>query len=201
MKKFIVTLMFTIISVISYSQVSIIGGSNDLQVKGGSPNSVSSIRWFKKNRPVSAVDTTSWAHYKFVGTKTAGSKWVKAGTVSTGFKVYRAVITQSSTSAPTVTVLNANDGNYLGDVTWSYTSAGTYTGTFGSAVLTSGKTFVEFDTPIDPVSATVIKIKQGIWATTSTVTVKTNLVNITTPAVTATNGYLSGDLIEIVVFD
>lgn len=121
--------------------------------------------------------------------------------MSTGFKVYRAVITQSSTSAPTVTVLNANDGNYLGDVTWSYTSAGTYTGTFGSAVLTSGKTFVEFDTPIDPVSATVIKIKQGIWATTSTVTVKTNLVNITTPAVTATNGYLSGDLIEIVVFD
>lgn len=201
MKKLILTLMLSAVGFLGFSQVSIIGGSNDLQVKGGSPNSVSSIRWFKKNRPVSAVDTTNWIHYKFLGTKTAGSKWAKAGTVSTGFKVYRAVITQTSTSAPTVTVLNANDGNYLGDVTWSYNSAGNYTGTFGSAVLTSGKTFVKFDNPIDAVSATVMKIKQGIWATTSTVTVKTNLVNITTPAVTATNAYLSGDLIEIIVFD
>lgn len=201
MKKLFVTLILALVGFTGFSQVSIIGGSNDLQVKGGSPNSVSSIRWFKKNRPVSTVDTTNWIHYKFMGTKTAGSKWVKAGTVSTGFKVYRAVITQTSTSAPTVTVLNSTDGNYLGDVTWSYVSAGVYTGTFASTVLTSGKTFVKFDTPVDPVSATVMKIKQGIWATTATVTVKTNLVNITTPAVTATNAYLSGDLIEIIVFD
>lgn len=201
MKKFILTLMIAFVGFSAFSQVSIIGGSNDLQVKGGSPNSVSSIRWFKKNRPVSTVDTTNWIHYKFMGTKTAGSKWVKAGTVSTGYKVYKAVITQTSTNAPTVTVLNSADGNYLGDVTWSYVSAGVYTGTFSGTPLTSGKTFVKFNIPVDPVSATVMKVKQGVWATTSTVTVKTNLVNITTPAVTATNAYLSGDLIEIIVFD
>lgn len=201
MKKFILTMLVAFISFSAFSQVSIIGGSNDLQVKGGSPNSVSSLRWFKKNRPVSAVDTTNWIHYKFMGTKSAGSKWVKSGTVSTGFKVYRAVITQSGTDAPTVTVLNAADGNYLGAVTWSYVSAGVYTGTFSGTPLTSGKTFVRFSTPVDPVSATVMKVRQGVWASTSTVTVNTKLVNITTPAVTATNAYLSEDLIEIIVFD
>ena len=43
--------------------------------------------------------------------------------------------------------------------------------------------------------------RSGIFAFHNEPPLYDNLVNITTPAVTATNGYLSGDLIEIVVFD
>lgn len=179
----------------------IYGGSKTIQVVGGSPNSISSLAWFKRNRTVEVYDTTNSIHYKFVGNATAGARWKKSGTVSTGFKVWKGVVSQTSTSAPTATVLNSADGNYLGAVTWGYTSAGVYTATFATAVLTSGKTFVRINNQLQAVSATVIKERSGVWTSTTVATITTNLINITTPAVTPTNAYLSGDLIEIIVFD
>ena len=54
------------------------------------------------------------------------------------YKVYSALISQSGTSAPTVTILE----NTLGNVVWSRSNVGTYYGTLSSA-FTSGKTFIQ----------------------------------------------------------
>jgi len=53
------------------------------------------------------------------------------------YKVYTAVLTQSSTSAPTPTVLENTLG---GTIVWGYSSVGTYSGTLAGA-FTSQKTF------------------------------------------------------------
>lgn len=58
------------------------------------------------------------------------------GTLTTGYKVYTALISQSSSSDPTVTVIENTLG---GTITWSRTSAGFYTGTLSSA-FTANKT-------------------------------------------------------------
>lgn len=53
-----------------------------------------------------------------------------------GYKVYTALLTQSGTGAPTVTVLQ----NTIGTIVWSRVSIGSYKGTL-TGVFTSGKTF------------------------------------------------------------
>lgn len=55
-----------------------------------------------------------------------------------GVKVYRALVTQTSTSAPTATVLENSLG---GTVVWARSSTGTYTATLTGA-FTSAKTFI-----------------------------------------------------------
>ena len=52
------------------------------------------------------------------------------------YKVYAALITQSGTSAPTVTVLE----NTIGTIVWTRTAAGNYSGTLTGA-FTASKTF------------------------------------------------------------
>lgn len=66
-----------------------------------------------------------------------------------GTKIYAAVITQSSTGAPTATIAFNNTGT---TITFARTTTGIYTATAGSAIFTSGKTIVflqnVFDTSI-----------------------------------------------------
>ena len=55
------------------------------------------------------------------------------------YKEYVALLTQSGTSAPTVTILNEKARNYLGVITWAYVSIGIYIGT-KTGELTANKT-------------------------------------------------------------
>lgn len=41
-------------------------------------------------------------------------------------KVYKAILTQSGTNSPVVTVLNSSDANYLGNLTWNRLDVGQY---------------------------------------------------------------------------
>ena len=52
-------------------------------------------------------------------------------------KVYKALLTQSGTAAPTAVVLE----NTLGDIVWGYSTTGTYTATLSGA-FTENKTFI-----------------------------------------------------------
>ena len=66
--------------------------------------------------------------------------WFRLFNGSTDFrpyKVYSALITQSGTAAPTVTVLE----NAIGAIVWTRTSTGEYAGTLAGA-FTASKTFV-----------------------------------------------------------
>lgn len=62
-----------------------------------------------------------------------GTRWVKEAHPK--YKVYRALITQSGTSAPTAVVLENTLG---GTVVWSYDSVGNYTGTLAGAFSGAG---------------------------------------------------------------
>ena len=57
--------------------------------------------------------------------------------ITTQKKIYKALITQSGTDAPTVTILE----NTIGNIVWSYDSTGTYFGTLINA-FTENKTFL-----------------------------------------------------------
>jgi hypothetical protein len=54
------------------------------------------------------------------------------------YKVYTALLTQSGESAPVFTVLE----NTIGNVYWSYITAGVYTGTIDEDLVTEGKQVV-----------------------------------------------------------
>lgn len=71
----------------------------------------------------------------------------QSGTVKVGvqYKVYTAIVSQSSTSAPTATVLENTLG---GSITWARTSAGLYTGTLTGA-FTADKTAFFFHSVMD----------------------------------------------------
>ena len=57
------------------------------------------------------------------------------------YKVYSALITQTGTAAPTVTILGEND---LGTIVWARTATGVYTGTLAAAFVAS-KTHVNIN--------------------------------------------------------
>jgi hypothetical protein len=59
------------------------------------------------------------------------------GVLKPNYRIYRGLISQSGTDAPTVIVLE----NTLGDIVWSYNSTGSYSGTLVGA-FTTNKTFV-----------------------------------------------------------
>jgi hypothetical protein len=67
-------------------------------------------------------------------------EWVNNTTSESGYKSYVALISQTGTAAPTITLLE----NSLGDIVWTRNSAGTYYGTLTSA-FNSGKTFVRIN--------------------------------------------------------
>jgi hypothetical protein len=75
---------------------------------------------------------------------TKGEKGDASPVASLGYKVYKALITQTGTSAPTLIVLQ----NTIGTITPSYTSAGNYV-LSSSGLFTLNKTFQLIGTPSD----------------------------------------------------
>jgi hypothetical protein len=139
--------------------------------------------------------------FEWNGTGTANSIDIFAG--KTGFwslitssaaagsvavKTYRALVTQSSTSAPTATVLE----NSLGAaVVWARSNTGVYTATLAGA-FTSDKTFIMSSGSTGAITA----VKDVVTARTSA-----DVVTVSTGAAgTAADGILSAYAIEILVY-
>lgn len=111
-----------------------------------------------------------------------------AATGSVGVKVYRALLTQTSNTAPVATVLENSFGAAL---VWAISSTGTYTATLTGA-FTSAKTFI-----IQPgETGTIAAIKNVLAVRTSD-----NVVTVTTGSGgTLENAVLSTYPIEILVY-
>ena len=67
-------------------------------------------------------------------------------------KMYRALISQNTTSAPIVTILE----NTIGSIVWSRDSAGIYTGTL-SSTFTANKTFCQITNHADNTYPTIFQ--------------------------------------------
>jgi hypothetical protein len=103
-------------------------------------------------------------------------------------KTYRALVTQSSGTAPTATVLENSLG---GTVVWARGSTGTYTATLAAA-FTADKTFVMSSGSTGAITA----VKDVVTARTSADVITVN----TGAAGTAADGILSAYAIEILVY-
>jgi hypothetical protein len=101
-----------------------------------------------------------------------------------GIKRYKALITQTGTSAPTVTILE----NSIGDITYGYTSAGAYTAN-SSGLFTSGKTFLFLNPTYGTGNYTAIKYNSS------------NILDIKSlNGITPTDGILSAQSLLIEVY-
>jgi len=111
--------------------------------------------------------------------------------IERNYKVYSALLTQSSTSAPTVTVIE----NTLGTVTPAYEGVGSYTlGT--SALFTANKTVIY--SPYDRTAANGTLagyVRTSVASTNAVRVLSANTSNVDT------NGILSAHPIEIRVYD
>jgi len=76
---------------------------------------------------------------------TKGEKGDASPEATLGYKVYIALISQTSTSAPTVTVLQ----NTIGTIVWTRDAAGEYYGTLVGAFTTDKTYFTVMDTSLD----------------------------------------------------
>ena len=112
---------------------------------------------------------------------------------------YVAYLKQDTTTAPIATVRNASAANYLGAIVWTRTGVGRYTGTLAGK-FADKKTFIIFENDSEAISATDIRFLKGAYATTGTVTIAADKVNITTPGVAAADGCLNR-LIRIIVYN
>lgn len=109
-------------------------------------------------------------------------------------KRYVANLTQTSTGAPTATVLE----NDLGVTpVWARTSAGLYTCTAGSAVFTSAKTGVVMGTPI-PVDT--MATAEAVLTSTTVITITTKNYKTSDDTAVVLDGLLTNTLIIIEVW-
>lgn len=122
------------------------------------------------------------------------------GVTDAYYTKYEATITQTGSSAPTVT---RRDANFSGvTFTWARASAGTYTLTANSAVFTSGKTAVYMS--VEPVGTTKFS---AVWTSTTVITVTTNLQSVglisllATLLSTATDGLITNGSVEVKVYN
>lgn len=107
------------------------------------------------------------------------------------YKVYTALVTQSGSADPVVTVLD----NTLGaTITWARTNEGVYTGTASSAVFTENKTLLKPLSPSSTLTSNVFTV-----STTSTVVLETFLSG--DPADSVVNGGVGNNWIEIRVYN
>lgn len=104
---------------------------------------------------------------------------------------YEALVTQSSTSAPTQVART----NEFGDVTftWGYTSAGLYTLTASAPVFTANKTAVQLGQELGNLD----RYKAAVTSTT-VITITTNVISGSS-TVTPTNALLTNSLLKITV--
>jgi hypothetical protein len=100
-----------------------------------------------------------------------------------GYKMYTALVSQTGTSAPVVTVLD----NTIGNIVWTYDSTGEYIGTL-TGVFISGKVYFS----ALPSQITQLKL----------VRLNNNSVNLgTVTSGVKTNGLLSNTPIEIRIYN
>lgn len=116
-------------------------------------------------------------------------------------KVYEALLTQSGTSAPSVTVLGNND---IGNIVWSYNSTGQYIGTLNGA-FPSGKTAIELQ-KYNPVTLNLEVEAYAARASDNTVLVTTYTVDVDINTgllakTAANNGGLTNSFIRITVYN
>jgi hypothetical protein len=152
-------------------------------------------------RPGYTVLVKDYGIFEWLGTGTANSIDIFAGATgvwslitssapagSVAVKTYRALVTQTSTSAPTATVLE----NSLGAaVVWARSNTGVYTATLAAA-FTSDKTFIMSSGSTGAITA----VKDVVTARTSA-----DVVTVSTGAAgTAADGILSAYAIEILVY-
>lgn len=139
------------------------------------------------------VNNTSDAN-KPVSTATQTALNLKQG--SNPYKSYQAVLTQTSTSAPTATVLNNDFGATT--FTWARTSAGIYTVTANAVSFTANKTTVTLSQPL----VGLVTYTATITSTT-VVTLTTSLQTVVATVLTSTPSdiLLSNTLIEIRVYN
>lgn len=111
------------------------------------------------------------------------------------YSSYQAIISQSSTGAPSATVYKNDFGATT--FTWARTSAGLYTVTANSAVLTTNKTVILMSMPLIGLVNYIV-----VPTSTSVVTVTTilNSVIATVLTATATDALLTNILFEIRVY-
>lgn len=108
------------------------------------------------------------------------------------YKSYQAIVTQTSTSAPSAVVLNNDFGSTT--FTWARTSAGLYTCTASAATFTANKTIVIMSQPL----ATLVSYFTVITSTT-VVTLTSGLLAAGVAVVT--DALLTNTLIEIRVYN
>lgn len=103
------------------------------------------------------------------------------------YKTYTALLTQSSTNAPTPTVIINTTGH---TITWSYSGVGIYIGTFSGTINQNKLWFSATPSAKSPVHISVTYESEN-----------TISVNVYNTAGSATNNLLSKTPIEIKIFD
>jgi hypothetical protein len=124
---------------------------------------------------------------------TKGEKGDASPVASLGYKVYTALISQSGTSAPTVTVLQ----NTLGTIVWTYASVGSYVGTLSGAFINFNKNWVYLQPASDNAGAVDVLYIDNTDVTGSTVILNTYS---DTTAGTPSNNIIEGKCLEIRVY-
>jgi len=91
---------------------------------------------------------------------------IATNTGTLGYTVYSGIISQATTAAPTVTVLQ---NTITGVMTWARTGAGTYT------ITSSGTPFTDLKTIVFINGGSIVgSVVEWEWTSTSVVTIKTN---------------------------
>jgi len=112
-----------------------------------------------------------------------------------GIKVYRALLSQSGTAAPTATVRENTLG---GTVAFAYSAVGTYTATLSGA-FTANKTFV-YITPFMELSSGVMKTANALRTSANVITINTGSADFGAPAFELNDDILSGTELKIEVY-
>ena len=111
-----------------------------------------------------------------------------AGSIKPQYKIYSALLTQTSTNPPIATILE----NTLGDIVWTYSSSGVYTGT-----LISGFPKYKYFSPM-PLSGFDCQVNQGGGGNAySWYRINDNSISVSTTE----NGILENSPIEIKVYN
>lgn len=122
---------------------------------------------------------------------TKGEKGDASPEATLGYKVYVALLSQSGTSAPTVTVLQNTLG---GAISWTYNGVGTYNGTLNGVFIAS-KTF--FTINKSRASGRQFSLYRN---NDNEIEVVTEIFDAGTPIFTATDGVLNNTSILIEVY-
>ena len=115
-----------------------------------------------------------------------------------GVKVYRALLTQRNTNAPTATVQE----NTLGaDVTWVYSDTGIYVAELALPVLTAGKTCLPPLNASQTMEGSSQFVVTSFYYTDSTqLAVQTAIADIAAGTLTLTDELLADSYVQIIVY-